>query len=239
MLPVAILCGGKGTRVAVLTRGRMPKSLLPVAGAPFIDHQLHWLHASGAEDVVLLVGPGGDAIRAHVGDGAAFGLRVRYHDDGASARGTAGAVKDALRLLGNTFLTVYGDTFPLADPMPVGAALSAGDEGVMSVFFNADRWLPSNARIDGDRVAEYDKQALRGTMTHLDYGINAFRASGFDGVADDGLVDLAEVHRSMIERRTLRAFPVSERWYEIGTPEGLAETESFIQGRPAEGTSHA
>jgi NDP-sugar pyrophosphorylase family protein len=103
----------------------------------------------------------------------------------------------------------------------------------MTVFRNEDRGLRSNVAVDGERVRAYDKEAAAGTMTHIDYGINAFCADVFADVPDDRPVDLAEVHRAMIARGTLRAFAVSERWYEIGSPEGIAETERFIATRLA------
>jgi MurNAc alpha-1-phosphate uridylyltransferase len=227
-LPVAVLCGGKGTRIAALA-GDLPKALIPVAGAPFIAHQLDWLRRSGVSDVALLTGYRADLIEAFVKDGAAFGVRVRYSADGDVLRGTAGAIRRALPLLGDTFITIYGDSLLQADPVAVAAALRPADEGVMAVFRNDDRDLSSNVRLDGELVASYDKQASPGTMTHIDYGINVFRASVFAAVPPDRAVDLQEVHQAMIERRTLRAFPVTERWYEIGTPEGLAQTDGFLR----------
>lgn len=230
MLPVAILCGGKGTRIAEVA-GDLPKSLIPVGGIPFLAHQLHWLRDSGVTDVVLLTGPGGDQILAFAGNGSAWGLRIAYSDDAGRQRGTAGAVARALPVLGEAFLTVYGDTLLSADPTQVAAALTPPYEGVMTVFHNQDRVLPSNARIEGEFVAAYDKQAGPGGMTHIDYGISAFRASAFAGVSGERATDLAEVHRMLIARGTLRAFPVSDRWYEIGSPEGLAATERFVRAR--------
>jgi NDP-sugar pyrophosphorylase family protein len=234
VLPVAILCGGKGTRLAEIA-GELPKALVPLAGAPFLSHQLRWLRDAGVTDVVLLTGYRGDLIRAFAGDGAEFGLRIAYADDGPVPRGTAGAVARALPLLGDAFLTVYGDALLRADPGAVAAALAPPYEGVMSVFRNDGRWLPSNVRVDGERVAAYDKHAAPGAMTHIDYGINAFRSGAFASVAGERAVDLAEIHGAMIARGTLRAFAVAERWYEIGTPEALAETERFLAGRAAEG----
>jgi NDP-sugar pyrophosphorylase family protein len=227
VLPVAILCGGKGTRIAEIA-GALPKAMVPLAGEPFLSHQLRWLREAGTTDIVLLTGFRGDRIREFAGDGAAFGLRVRYSDDGGTARGTAGAIARALPLLGGAFLTVYGDALLQADPGAVAAALVDPYEGVMSVYRNEGRWLPSNVRVDGDRVAAYDKRAVAGEMTHIDYGINAFRADAFADVPTDRAVDLAEIHGRMISRGTLRAFPVAERWYEIGTPQALAETERFL-----------
>ena len=176
MLPVAILCGGKGTRIAAVA-GDLPKALVPVAGEPFLAHQLRWLHDAGATDVVLLTGYRGDRIRAFAGDGAAFGLRIAYSDDAGVPRGTAGAIVRAIPLLGEAFLTVYGDAILSADPAHVEDALRAPYDGVMTVFRNEDRWQRSNVRTAGERVAAYDKHAPPGTMTHIDYGINAFYAA--------------------------------------------------------------
>ncbi|MDB5071256.1 MAG: Nucleotidyl transferase family protein [Candidatus Eremiobacteraeota bacterium] len=235
MLPVAILCGGKGTRIAALA-GDLPKALVPVAGEPFLAHQLRWLRDAGATNVVLLTGYRGDRIRAFAGDGAAFGLRIAYSDDGAAARGTAGAIVRAIPLLGEAFITVYGDALLGADPARVEDALRAPYDGVMTVYRNEDRRQASNVRTDGERVTAYDKHAPSGTMTHIDYGINAFHAADFARVAAaDAPADLAVVHRELIERGTLRALEVAERWYEIGSPAGLAETERYL--REAKGTA--
>lgn len=233
MLPVAILCGGKGTRIAEVA-GDLPKALVPVAGQPFLAHQLRWLRAQGATDVVLLTGYRAETIEAFAGDGRAFALSIRYSDDGSAPRGTAGAIVRALPLLGDAFITMYGDSLPSLELAAVAAALTAPYEGVMSVLRNADRWLASNAAVEGERVRAYDKEAAPGTMTHIDYGVNVFRSTVFANLTPDPPTDLAKVHRAMIARGTLRAFPVAERWHEIGTPEGLADTEHFVRAQSFE-----
>ncbi len=132
MVPIAVLCGGKGTRIAPIA-GDLPKALVPVAGTPFLVHQLRWLRDAGARYVVLLVGYRGDLIRAALGDGSALGLRLAYHDDGAAPLGTGGAIQAALPLLGDAFLTVYGDALSLADPAAVAGSLEPQYDGVMTV----------------------------------------------------------------------------------------------------------
>src|SRR4029077_4747165 len=107
-----ILAGGLATRMRPLTE-RIPKSLIPAGGRPFVDHQLEHLAAHGVTEAVLSIGHHGGALRAHVGDGARFGLGVRYVDEGSELRGTAGALRLALDegVLEETFLVTYGDSF--------------------------------------------------------------------------------------------------------------------------------
>src|ERR1051326_290992 len=90
-----ILVGGLGTRLGPLT-ATIPKALVPVAGAPFVDHQLRWLAANGVDAVLFSIGHLGAQLREHVGDGRRFGLEVTYVDDGEELRGTAGALRRAL-----------------------------------------------------------------------------------------------------------------------------------------------
>ena len=231
MLPVAVLCGGKGTRIAAMA-GDRPKALVPIAGRPFLDLQLSWLARAGVRDVVLCVGYGAEAIRDFARDGAAWNVRVRYSEDGARPLGTGGALRRALPQLGDAFLTLYGDALLQCALERVASALGPHDDGVMTVYANRDRWLRSNVDIDGDRVAAYDKEAPPQSMTYIDYGLNAFRARAFDGFDVEAPFDLAEVHRAAIARRTLRAVVCDDRWYEIGSPEGLAEAERFVQAHP-------
>src|SRR5882672_4551061 len=96
-IPVAILAGGLATRLHPLTE-KIPKSLVPVAGKPFVVWQLECLRAQGAGRVVLCVSYLGEQIEAEVGDGSAFGLEVRYSWDGPRLLGTGGALRRALPL---------------------------------------------------------------------------------------------------------------------------------------------
>ena len=87
-----ILAGGLATRMRPLTES-LPKALIPIAGVPFVDHQLDWLARHGVTDVVLSIGYRGEMLSRHVGDGGRCGLRVRVVDEGADLRGTAGALR--------------------------------------------------------------------------------------------------------------------------------------------------
>src|SRR5271169_199604 len=123
-LPVAILCGGMGTRLYPLTRNT-PKSMVEVLGEPFIAHQLRLLKASGVERVVLCVGHYGESVRDYTGAGERFGLTVDYSFDGPVLLGTAGAIRKALPLLGNEFFVIYGDSYLPCDYRTIASHFQA------------------------------------------------------------------------------------------------------------------
>ena len=106
---VAILAGGQGTRLRERA-GNLPKPMVPLAGRPILDYQLDLCRTHGCRRVLLLVHHGHQAIRAHVGAGGRFGLSVDYALE-TTPRGTAGALRDALPRLADTFLVLYGDTY--------------------------------------------------------------------------------------------------------------------------------
>jgi NDP-sugar pyrophosphorylase family protein len=60
----------------------IPKALIPVLGRPFADWQLELLASQGVECVTISIGYRGDLLRAHVGDGSRFGLKVKWVEDG-------------------------------------------------------------------------------------------------------------------------------------------------------------
>src|SRR5690349_11931072 len=81
MPPLALLAGGLATRLRPITE-KIPKSMVQVAGEPFIAHQLRLLVREGVSDVVICTGYHGEQIEAYVGDGSTFACHVRYSADG-------------------------------------------------------------------------------------------------------------------------------------------------------------
>src|SRR6185503_12909575 len=109
-VPVAILAGGRATRLGSLTE-TVPKAMVDVAGQPFIDHQLALLRRRGLRRAVLCLGHLGEQVQAHLGDGKRLGMALSYSFDGPSLLGTAGALRRALPLLGETCFVMYGDAY--------------------------------------------------------------------------------------------------------------------------------
>jgi len=225
MLPVAILAGGLGTRLYPLTE-RVPKALVEIHGEPFLAHQLRLLRSRGVERVVLCIGRHGERIREFAGDGARFGLAVEYAPDGPVLLGTAGAVRHALPLLGAAFFVLYGDSYlPCSYHDVAQAFFAAGQPALMTVYRNQGRWDTSNVEFSQGRIVAYDKQNRTPRMQHIDYGLGVFNRSAFE---NEPHADLADVYRGLLRRGQLAACVVHERFYQVGSFEGLQELSEYL-----------
>src|SRR5688572_28727943 len=130
-LPVAILAGGLATRLRPTTE-TIPKALVDINGEPFLAHQLRLLSRNGISRVVLCIGHLGEQIRDYAGVGGRFDLRVEYSVDGHELRGTAGAIRNALPLLGDAFFLIYGDSYLPCDYADIEHSFfSSGKLGLM------------------------------------------------------------------------------------------------------------
>lgn len=110
---VAILAGGQGTRLKERT-GSLPKPMALIRGRPVLEHQMELCKRDGFTRIALLVHYEHETIRAHFGDGTAFGVALHYCIE-REARGTAGALLDALPALDDRFVVLYGDTYADVD----------------------------------------------------------------------------------------------------------------------------
>ncbi len=230
--PVLILAGGKATRLGEITKA-IPKALVPLAGKPFIDHQLTGLYEQGVREVVMCVGHFADQIREHVGDGSRFGLRVRYSDDGATLRGTGGAVRRALPLIGDGCWILYGDSLLDVEYPMVFATLPLNALGLMTVFRNENSFDKSNVVFRNGRLLRYSKQDATPDMTHIDYGLSLLRRTAIERIPAGQPSDLAELYSALIGSGEMVGFEVTKRFYEIGSPQGLQEAEAFLLSRAA------
>jgi NDP-sugar pyrophosphorylase family protein len=225
--PVCILAGGLGTRLGEHVRDT-PKPLLEVAGEPFLMHQLRLLAGHGAREAVLCVGYLGERIQQRIG-AERFGVRIRYSFDSPALDGTLGAVRRALPLLGERFLIVNGDTYLPIDYRAVAHAWRAsGLPALMAVLRNEDRHERSNAVYGEGRVLAYDKHTLTPQMQWVDCGLGGLQAQALERAAARER-ELATLYAELARERLLCGFQAPERYYEIGTPAALAETDAFLR----------
>jgi NDP-sugar pyrophosphorylase family protein len=231
--PVAILAGGLAKRLRPITE-TTPKALVTIAGRPFLAHQLRLLHTAGLRRIIICAGYLGEMIEAEIGDGASFDLRIEYSFDGPRLLGTGGALKRALPLLGRRFFVLYGDSYLPIDYRKAALAFATGDKaGLMTVYRNQGRWDASNVQFEAGQVLRYDKKQRTQEMHHIDYGLGILRAETLAPWPDNEPFDLADVYGRLLSENQLSGYEVTERFYEIGSPEGLAELDAFLRHQPA------
>ena len=110
-MQAVIMAGGKGTRLAALTKDEIPKPMVPVAGKPLLLWQVERLKENGITDIIMVTGHLGNKIREYFADGSQFGVTIQYFEE-KEPLGTAGSfyyLKDMLR--GDTFVMMSGDLF--------------------------------------------------------------------------------------------------------------------------------
>ena len=230
---MAILAGGLSTRLRPAT-DKTPKALLSVAGEPFVIHQLRLLHSQGLRKIVLCVGYLGEMIEAEVGDGSSLGMQISYSFDGPTLLGTGGALKRALPKLGEQFLVIYGDSYmPVDYSAIVEAFVLSKKPALMTVFKNESRWDKSNVWFEAGEIHRYDKKLRTAEMRHIDYGIAVLSAEVFVSFPDDRAFDLADVYSHLVSEKQIAAYEVKQRFYEIGSREGLAELDFLLRDKPA------
>jgi len=211
----------------------LPKTLLPVAGRPFAWHQMRWLAAQGIDDVIYCIGHQGEQIRQFWATEPAPVRSLRYVDEGTELRGTGGALRLALdeRVLDESFFVLYGDSFLPVEFEPVGSAFEAsGSPALMTVLKNAGRWDRSNVIYAEGRVSLYAKHAdppTQARMQYIDYGLSVLRRDVIAGIPETAF-DLSAVFHGLSLQGLLAGYEVTERFYEIGSAEGLRDLEEYL-----------
>lgn len=224
---LAILAGGLATRLHPKTL-TIAKSMIEVAGKPFIGHQLELLSSKGIKNVVLCLGYLHQEITDYVGDGSGFGLNVKYSFDGEKPAGTGGAVVNALDFLSDPFMLMYGDSFLNIDFIDIIEYFkNRRESGLMTVLRNENKWDKSNIDFKDGKVIGYEK-TKDGKFSYVDYGVSMLRKKVLNGYSKGFRFDITEVFQNLIKSGDLLGFEVFERFYEIGSFSGIEETEKYI-----------
>ena len=227
-LPVAILAGGLGTRLGEKTLNKA-KVLIDVAGKPFISRQLNYLSDQGIKDIVICVGHLGNQIKNYIGNGSKYNLNVSYSDDSDRLLGTGGSIKKACQILGEHFFILYGDSFlPVNFSLVEKAYFQEKKPALMTVLKNKGRWDKSNAYFK-DKCVKYNKKKPQKNMDYIDYGLNIVKNSIFSDFPSNEVFDLADVFENLSNKSLLAGFEIYDRFYEIGSINGLNDTIEFFK----------
>lgn len=221
-----ILAAGRGERMRPLT-DTCPKPLLVAGGKPLIVWHIERLAAAGIVDLVINHAHLGPMIEEALGDGARFGVRIRYSAE-TSALETAGGIARALPLLGDApFVVVNGDVFCDAD---FAGLRRAADE--LNPVRCAHLLLVANPahNPDGDFGLTTDGQVRDDEGERLTFsGLGAYHPALFTGVAPDAPAKLAPLLRAAMARNRVTGARLLGRWADVGTPERLRELDASLR----------
>jgi len=227
-MQVAILAGGLATRLRPLTE-KIPKSMVMIGGRPFLEYQLHFLRKNGVTSVVLCVGYLAEQIENHFGDGRKFGVSISYSYEGDELLGTAGALKNAERLLDDPFFAMYGDSYLFLDFADAMRYFRSRNKlALMTVYKNHDQFERSNTVVEGGLIKKFSKKEKTEGMVYIEYGANIFRKDVLQMIPQGQPYSLDELFPELIRREELLAYEVRDRFYQIGSPQGLEEFEKYV-----------
>lgn len=232
-----LLCAGVGQRLRPLTDS-IPKALVPVAGRPLVDYHLEAWREAGVRRAVLVTGYREDQIRARVGDGARYGLRVEYAVQ-SDPRGTGHAVLAAAEHLSSRWVLVgYCDVFFGRRPSVWRRLLSDREAKIVGASVpDASVYGRLESRDEGADpylVAIHEKDGVR-TPGLINAGAYLLPRRVVEILRDvppspRGEIELTDaVTRYVAEGGRVRVVPTSA-WVDVGTPERLEEASRLADG---------
>lgn len=221
---VLILAGGLATRLGSLSANR-PKSLVPILNMPFLHLQLNQLSRFGVKNVVLALGHYANQIEQYLKENPYPKLSIEISKE-TSPLGTAGAIKNALSLLTDTFMVLYGDSFLLYDFQKVLNHFNQQDKKAMiTVYENKHQHHPSNVYFNHQTLIDYRKSGDLSKMSHIEYGISVFNKTIFDDCDES---DLADFLQQLLMKKQLSAMEVDKPFYEVGSLAGIKRLEAYL-----------
>ena len=215
-----IFAAGIGERMRPLTL-TTPKALLHVRGKPLIVHHIEALGRAGVRDLVINISYLGDLIKAALADGAQFGVRIAYSEEGAAPLETGGGMRHALPLLGEApFIAVNSDIFVDFDFSRL-LQLPERMDGALAHLVLVPN--PSH-HPGGDFVLLGNKLHACGSdkLTFSDIGV--YSPKLLSGTSS-GAFKLAPLLREAMAFGHVSGERFDGFWTDVGTPERLAQLE--------------
>jgi MurNAc alpha-1-phosphate uridylyltransferase len=218
-----IFAAGRGERMRPLTLST-PKPLLPVAGKPLIVWQIEALRRAGIVELVVNLSWLGDRIRALLGDGADFGVSIRYSEEGPEPLETGGGMHAALPLLGEApFVAVNADVWGDFDFARL-PALRRNDLAALLLVPNPDHHPAGDFTLHGDRVGLPGAALEMATLTFA--GVGVYRPA-LVAAQQPGCFKLGPILKAAAAAGWVAGQLHAGRWLDVGSVERLAEAERW------------
>ena len=221
-----VLAAGRGERMRPLT-DVTPKPLLKVGGETLIERHLRALRRAGIREIVVNAAWLGEQLRARLGDGGRFDVRIEWSEEPPGALETGGGIRRALDRLGDApFLVVNGDVWTDLDFATLHRPDVLADDDVAAlVLVPTPTYKPHHDfALDGSRI-------VAAAPTHTFSGIGVYRRALFDDAPSRARFPLTPLLRAAVADHTVAGIVHDGAWYDVGTPERLAALDARLRGQ--------
>lgn len=227
--PILVLAGGMGTRIAHLA-GDLPKCLIPVNGRPFLEWQLDLFEKNKIQKIILCVNYKEQSIRDHLEANPRPKIHIEVISDGSNPLGTGGAILKSTEYLEEEFMVVYGDSYLNCD-YAAFYNYSKNFNACTAIYRNNNAYDVSNVKIMDNGKIFYDKNNTDSSLNYIDYGMTYFKTGFFRSTSQGINFDLAEQLNWLSRKHELFGYEVHERFYEVGSENGLNEFAAYLSGK--------
>ena len=228
MYPIVILAGGLAKRIRPLT-DKIPKAMININSKPFIYWLLRYYINQGINTYHILLGYKGEMIEKYLLSIKNLNVSIDYHYDGKELKGTGGALLKSCSSLPDKFLLLYGDTLLTINISEfIKFSLDHDLNNVMTIFENKDKWDNSNVTLLGKNMIDYSKNS-ENNRDYIDYGISIIDKQMFTDFCRQDIFDMSSYFAYLSEEKALYGYKVSKRFYEIGSFQGLKDTEKYVK----------
>ena len=222
---VLILAGGEGVKFRPLTY-ELPKSLLPIKGKPLLEHTLSSLKAQGLTDIYISTAHLGEKIEDYFGDGAKWGLRIKYLKQAEVKSGTAQPVLQAQKEFTEPFIVIYGDVLTQVNYLDL-LDFHNSHRGIATMALTSVE-KPSMwgvATIEGNRIKSFEEKPGKGkTRSHLiNAGIYVLDPQVFKYIEPKSTRLEKDLFPRLASEGKLYAYPFEGQWYDVSTPQVYTE----------------
>ncbi len=230
-----ILAGGRGMRLRPLTNDR-PKPMVSVHGRPFLEYLIELFKENDITDIVLLLGYMPEKIIDYFGDGARFGVNLKY-SVGDLDWETGTRIREAKDLIADTFLLAYADNYW---PMRLGLMMdfyNQGEAPYMVTAYNnrdggAEYGYENNLQIsENGPVLNYDRSRKAPGLSAVDIGFFILQKSILGFMPEHNFSFEAEILPKIIAQGKLAAYRTDHGYYPLTSPESLSKLEKFFAPR--------
>jgi NDP-sugar pyrophosphorylase family protein len=225
-IQLVVLAGGKGTRLGTVSE-IVPKSLISVANKPFVEYQLSLFRGWDVHSIHFCLGYLGEKVIEFL-EMSKFGIKTSFSLDGEILRGTGGAIIHAWDQIEDEFAVIYGDSYLPFNFSDALVDFRSSKESLMCVTSSPYLDCPNNVNVEEGFVTEYSKTDSPNEFHLIDYGLIFFHKEQLSKFRHKEKLDLSEILNNLVENNLLRGRRLQDRFYEVGTKNGIVRLEEFL-----------